>query len=109
MHEPVGGDRGGHRAAVDEAEVARARGGDQRSGPEDVANASLGARIEADPAAARWRIAHIFRSDPERPELRAPLARPDLGLNDGDGILGLGPQASIDQLRNAFAASSHAR
>ena len=66
---------------------SRASGGDLRSADVDIANASLGAEIEPDPAAGGWRIVRIHRGDPERPGLRSPLARPDLGLADGDLIV----------------------
>jgi tricorn protease len=59
------------------------RGGDHREGPDNVDVASLGARLERDPAAGGYRIASIYRSDPDLPDLRSPLADPLLGISDG--------------------------
>jgi len=62
------------------------RGGDIRDGDDDVATASLGARIVRDGDAGGFRIEHIYQSDPDEPERRSPLARQDLDIEDGDVI-----------------------
>ncbi len=62
------------------------RGGDMREGETDVAVATLGARLFRDPAAGGYRIDHIYQSDPDYPDERAPLADPDLGVASGDVI-----------------------
>lgn len=46
---------------------------DVRRGPDDIAPASLGARLAK--VAGGFRIEHIYRSDPELPAEAAPLAR----------------------------------
>lgn len=62
------------------------RGGDLRSGPDDVSVASLGARFEFDNDRGGYRIEHIYRHDPDYPEERSPLADPALGVDEGDVI-----------------------
>lgn len=60
--------------------------GDTRTGPDSIGMASLGAHLRRDEAAGGYRIERILRSDPDRPDRRSPLARPDLGIADGDVI-----------------------
>ena len=62
------------------------RGGDIREGEDQVAVASLGARMVRDPDAGGYRIDHIYLGDPDYPDELSPLADPDLGLADGDVI-----------------------
>jgi tricorn protease len=62
------------------------RGGDHRQGDDDIAVATLGARLVRDAAAGGYRIDHIYRSDPDLPELRSPLADPQHGIAEGDII-----------------------
>jgi len=64
-------------------------GGDHRQGPDQSLPAGLGARLERDERAGGWRIARIFRTDPDEPARLGPLARPELGLADGDVITAL--------------------
>jgi len=66
---------------------ASVRGGDLRKGEDDVQPGLLGARITRDASAGGHRVEHVHRSDPDRPELRAPLAQPDVDVHDGDVIL----------------------
>ncbi len=63
------------------------RGGDIRQGADNVAPGSLGARLVRDEAAGGWRIAHIFRADPEYPERSSPLAKPMSPIREGDVIM----------------------
>jgi tricorn protease len=62
------------------------RGGDLRHGPDDVPPSELGAVLERDPAAGGYRVAHVYQSDPDEPEHTSPLARPGVGVKDGDVI-----------------------
>jgi len=62
-------------------------GGDHPKGHDEIKTGSLGARIEREVQAGGWRIEHIYRSDPDEPERCAPLAAPDLQLEEGDLIL----------------------
>ncbi|MCX5761211.1 MAG: PDZ domain-containing protein, partial [Gemmatimonadetes bacterium] len=61
-------------------------GGDLRRGDDNIAVASLGARLFRDPAKGGYRIDYIYRADPEYPAERAPLADPDLNVKIGDVI-----------------------
>jgi tricorn protease len=60
------------------------RGGDLRRGQDQVEPASLGAVIVSDSGGCR--VQHVYRSDPDRPERRSPLARPGVDVSDGDVI-----------------------
>ena len=60
------------------------RGGDKRNSSEYVSIASLGARLT--PTDDGLRIEQIYRSDPDYPDERGPLERPDLGIREGDII-----------------------
>jgi tricorn protease len=62
------------------------RGGDLRQGADSVAPGSLGARLTRDVAAGGYRIAHIYRADPEYPERSSPLAKPMMNIHEGDLI-----------------------
>ena len=59
-------------------------GGDIRKGPDQVQLASLGARLER--TTGGYLVKHIYRSDPDRPEKLAPLARPGVDIAEGDVI-----------------------
>ncbi len=61
-------------------------GGDLRKGKEAIAPASLGALLERDQNAGGVRVAHVFRVDPDYPDRLAPLARPGVGVGEGDVI-----------------------
>lgn len=62
------------------------RGGDVREGPDDIAVASLGARLSRDAAAGGYRIEYIYQADPDYPEDRSPLDHPELDIAVGDII-----------------------
>jgi len=64
-------------------------GGDQRRGTDDIGNGSLGCRLERDQAAGGYRVSHIYRSDPDRPETLAPLSRLGVDMQEGDVILAI--------------------
>jgi tricorn protease len=61
-------------------------GGDHREAETDVDVASLGAVLERDESAGGYRVDHIYKSDPDEPDQLAPLARPDVGVGEGDII-----------------------
>jgi tricorn protease len=61
-------------------------GGDERDGPDQIRLAALGARLTHDPAAGGWRIDRIYRTDPDFPGERPPLAQPGVGAKAGDVI-----------------------
>ncbi|PYT30031.1 MAG: protease [Acidobacteria bacterium] len=62
-------------------------GGDVRKGPDQVPLAALGARLERDASAGGYMVKHIYKSDPDRPDKRAPLARPGVDVSEGDVIV----------------------
>jgi tricorn protease len=61
-------------------------GGDLRRGEDNIAVASLGAKMFRDPAKGGYRIDYIYRTDPDYPAERSPLADPDLNVKAGDVI-----------------------
>lgn len=62
------------------------RGGDLREGPDQIKLASLGAVLVRDEGKGGYRIAHLYRHDPDMPERAGPLTRPGVGLEEGDVI-----------------------
>jgi len=70
-------------------------GGDVRRGEDQIQVASLGARLFRDPAKGGYRIDYIYRSDPEYPAERSPLADPDLGVRAGDVITAVNGQRTL--------------
>ena len=86
------------------------RGGDHREGDDDVAVASLGARMVVDSDAGGWRVDHIYRSDPDEPERRSPLAAPTVGVGEGDVIIAInGVDISADRKPVALLRSQSGR
>jgi tricorn protease len=65
------------------------RGGDIRRGPDQVQTASLGAVLARDASAGGYVVRRIYRSDPDRPDKRPPLARPGVDVSEGDVILAI--------------------
>ena len=61
-------------------------GGDRREGQDRVTSASLGARLARDEAAGGYRVEHVYRSDPDRPDRLSPLARPGVEVGEGDVV-----------------------
>lgn len=80
--------------------------GDARRAPDQVQLASLGARLVRDSAAGGWRVAHIYRSDPDFPDDVGPFARPAAGVHEGDvietinGVATLSVPGPTELLRN---------
>jgi tricorn protease len=64
-------------------------GGDLRRGADQVQPASLGARLSRDPGVGGYVVAHIYQSDPDRPDKLGPLARPGVDIAEGDAILAI--------------------
>jgi tricorn protease len=67
-------------------------GGDLRKAPDQVPVGFLGALLTRDDAAGGYRVDHIYRTDPDRPDKLSPLARPEAGLADGDVIRAINGQ-----------------
>ncbi len=97
-------DRVGDRRELDDllrqmvAEIgvlhSQVRGGEYPSDPESASPAFLGGTFE--PAPEGLRVAHVYRTDPELPAERAPLARPEAGLMAGDVITRVNGRAVAD-------------
>jgi tricorn protease len=66
--------------------------GDARTGDDRIDVATLGARLETE--ADGWRIAHIYRTDPDRPVSASPLARPGVEAVEGDLITAIDGQSA---------------
>ncbi|HKX00091.1 MAG TPA: S41 family peptidase [Bryobacteraceae bacterium] len=84
-------------------------GGDIRRGPDQIQIAALGARLERDASAGGYLVQHVYRSDPDRPDRLAPLARPGVDVSDGDVILAVNGRdalsaADIGELLRAHAS-----
>jgi tricorn protease len=71
-------------------------GGDTRGGADTIPHASLGAVLEK--GSDGWRVAKIYRNDPEVPTGLSPLAMPGVGVSEGDVILAINgvPLSSVD-------------
>ena len=63
------------------------QGGDLRRGPDQVQTSSLGAVLVKD--SGGYTVRHIYRSDPDRPDKRAPLALPGVDVEEGDLIVAI--------------------
>ncbi|CAG0999120.1 tricorn protease [Phycisphaerales bacterium] len=72
------------------------RGGDTRSGPDNINPASLGAVLSRDQAAGGYRVNHIYKSDPDEPQRRSPLARPGVDVAEGDIIAQVNGRDALD-------------
>jgi tricorn protease len=71
-------------------------GGDLRRGEDNIPVASLGARLLRDTAKGGYRIEYIYRTDPDYPAERSPLADPDLGVKNGDVITAVNGARTLD-------------
>ncbi len=61
-------------------------GGDIRKPTYDISVGSLGAILTRDEAAGGYKIKHIYRADPDYLKIVSPLAKPGLGIAEGDVI-----------------------
>lgn len=62
------------------------RGGDLRSGPDNIQPACLGGVFTRDEQAGGFRVEHVYQSDPDEPGRRSPMARPGVHVQVGDVI-----------------------
>jgi tricorn protease len=78
------------------------RGGDHRPGQDTIQVAALGARLQRDPKAGGYRVAHVYRADPDIPGQISPLARPGVDVHNGDVILAVDgvPTLSVPDYRS---------
>jgi tricorn protease len=72
------------------------RGGDLRTGPDNVPVGMLGARFTRDPEAGGFRVQHIYESDPDEPHRKSPLARPGVDVRVGDVILSVNGKPALE-------------
>ena len=63
---------------------SQVRGGEYPTDPESASPAFLGGTFEAAPGGLR--LTHVYRTDPELPAERSPLARPGVELQVGDVV-----------------------
>jgi tricorn protease len=70
-------------------------GGDVRRCRDQVQPASLGALLQRDSVDGGWRVARIYRSDPDYPDQLAPLARPGVDVSSGDVIEAINGVATL--------------
>jgi tricorn protease len=70
-------------------------GGDARKPADDVALASLGARLRRDEPAGGFVVEHIYLHDPDLPNEAPPLARPDSTVHEGEVILSIDSENSL--------------
>jgi tricorn protease len=61
-------------------------GGEKRESPDDIAPASLGARLVKNAMKGGYVIEHIYNGDPDLPEQRSPLGQPQVSIKEGDVI-----------------------
>ena len=73
-------------------------GGDVRRGTDQIQLGSLGAALQRDSAAGGWRVARIYRSDPDYPAQLAPLARPGVDVKEGDVIQTIDGVATLTEV-----------
>ncbi len=78
------------------------RGGDHREGTDEIQTASLGAVLERDEAAGGYRVAHVYRSDPDLPDELGPLARPGVEVGEGDVIVAINGVPTLDERPEAL-------
>ena len=85
---------------------SQVRGGEKREDDEVAKPSSLGADFEA--VDGGLRVAHIYRTDPELPADRAPLARPGVDVREGDLLVAVNGRPLADQAALAEALANQA-
>jgi len=73
---------------------SRIRPGDLRSANDGALPGFLGAQLERQTDG--YRIAHIYRTDPELPSERAPLSKPGVDAREGDVIVAINGRQADD-------------
>lgn len=71
------------------------RFGDEREGPDKIELASLGAQLVRDATGGGWRVAHIYRADPDYPDQFAPLSQPAVNVAEGDLITSINGRPTL--------------
>lgn len=65
------------------------RGGDIRTGDDNIGVGYLGAVLERDETTGGWRVATIYAGDPDEPWSRSPLALQHVNVQAGDTIIAI--------------------
>ena len=75
-------------------------GGDVRRNETKISQGFLGAVLKRDPQNKGYRIAHIYRTDPNFPERLSPLVKPEVNIPEGDVIQMVNgvPVLSVDDI-----------
>lgn len=73
------------------------RGGDVRSGDDNIRPASLGAVLERDEAAGGYRVKHIYRADPDEPAKLSPLMKPGVDVKEGEVIEAINGDSTLKE------------
>lgn len=73
-------------------------GGDLRKGDEDIQAAFLGAPLMRDAARGGWRVARVYRTDPDIPDELSPLARYGVNIRAGDVITAINGAPTLDEV-----------
>ncbi len=71
-------------------------GGDVRKAADVFPPSSLGAVLTRDDKAGGYRIDHIYRSDPDRPDRAGPLSRPNVNVKEGDVVVAVNGAPALD-------------
>jgi len=71
-------------------------GGDLREPLENISVASLGAELSPDRGAGGYRVTRIYNGEPDYPESMSPLSRPEVAMHQGDVILAINGQDTLD-------------
>jgi tricorn protease len=71
------------------------RGGDTRKPSDQIDTASLGAVLRRDEKAGGYVVEHVYRHDPDLPNLAPPLARPESQVKEGETIISIDGQSLL--------------
>ena len=69
--------------------------GDARQADDRVALGALGAVLRRDAAAGGFVVEHVYRHDPDLPNLAGPLARPDSLVKEGEVVVSIDGEALL--------------
>jgi tricorn protease len=72
------------------------RFGDEREGTDQIKTATLGARLTRDLTAGGWRVTHIYRTDPDYPGDRSPLASPGVDVKEDSLITAINGRSTLN-------------
>lgn len=91
------------------------RGGDVRTGTDNVSIAGLGAKFKRDDKAGGFKIEYIYKADPDYPDGISPLADPGLKVKEGDILTHINGDPTLSEvhpgalLRNQAGKQVHLR